>query len=128
MDWTLVKQLHVALALLTATSFSLRGYWMLARSPLLEAPATRWLPHVVDSLLFLTGLAMAVALSISPGTQPWFAAKLVAIVIYVFTGLVALKRGRTYRHRAIAFALSLAVLAYVFAVASSHDPLLGVGR
>jgi len=126
MVWTLVKQLHVALALLTAASFAVRGYWMLARSPHLQAPAARWLPHVVDSLLFLTGIAMAVALSVSPLTQPWFAAKLVAIVVYILLGLIALKRGRTYRHRAIAFTLSLAVLAYVFAVALSRDPWVGM--
>lgn len=128
MSWTIVKQLHVALAVLTAASFSLRGCWMLARSPRLEASVTRWLPHVIDSLLLLTGLAMAVALSISPFTHSWFAAKLIAIVVYILLGHIALKRARTYRQRAIAFAVSLAVLGYVFAVALSRDPWAGMTR
>ncbi len=127
MPWALLKQLHVLLAILTAFSFCLRGYWMLGRSPKLEAPWTRRLPHVVDALLLLTGLTMAVGLAISPLAHPWLAAKLVAIVVYVIIGSVALKRGRTYRQRVLALGLSVLVLLYVFAAALSHDPSLGLG-
>jgi uncharacterized membrane protein SirB2 len=127
MPWALLKQLHVLLAVLTACSFCLRGYWMLRRSPRLEAPWTRRLPHVVDALLFLTGLTMAVGLAISPVAHPWLAVKLVVIVIYVVIGSVALKRGRTYRQRVLALALSVLALIGIFALALSHDPLVGLG-
>lgn len=126
MTWSLVKQLHVTFALLTATSFCLRGYWMLSRSRLLRTPWSRRLPHVVDALLFLTGLAMAVGLRISPLAHPWLAVKLLAIVAYVVIGSIALKRGRSYRQRALALAVSLLVLAYIFAVALHHDPWVGL--
>lgn len=127
MPWALVKQLHVAFALLTACSFLLRGYWMLTGSSHLHSPWSRWLPHVVDALLLATGVAMAIGLSISPLAHPWLAAKLLAIVAYVGIGSVALKRGRTYAARATAFALSLLVLAYIFTVALRHDPWAGLG-
>lgn len=125
MPWVLLKQLHVALAVLTACSFCLRGLWMLARSAHSNASWTRWLPHLVDSLLLLTGVAMAIGLSISPLAHPWLAIKIAAIVVYIAIGSVALKRGRSYRQRAVAFVLSLMVLTYVFAVALSHDPWVG---
>ncbi len=127
MSWALVKQLHVAFALLTACSFLLRGFWMLTGSPLLYSPRSRWLPHVVDALLLATGLAMATGLAVSPLAHPWLAAKLLAIVAYVGIGSVALKRGRTYGARATAFALSLLLLAYIFMVALRHDPWAGLG-
>lgn len=127
MPWPLLKQLHVLLALLTACSFCLRGYWMLTRSPRLWAPWTRRLPHVIDGLLLLTGLTMAVGLAISPVAQPWLATKLAAIVVYIVIGSVALKRGRTYRQRVLALVFSLLTLAYIFTVALSHDPLVGIG-
>ncbi len=127
MSWILVKQLHVLLALLTAASFCLRGYWMLMDSPRLRSTWTRRLPHVVDALLLLTGLTMAIGLSISPFANPWFGTKLVAIVVYIVLGTVALKRGRTRRRRVAAFVLSLLVLAYIFADALLHDPLVGLG-
>lgn len=126
MPWPLLKQLHVALAFLTACSFCLRAYWMLTRSAHLRAPWSRWLPHVVDSLLFATGLTMAIGISISPLAHPWLAAKLLAIVVYVVAGSIALKRGRTRSARLAALALSVLVLVYIFAVALSHDPLAGL--
>lgn len=127
MPWPLIKQAHVVLALLTAMSFCLRGYWMLVRSPRLGAVLTRRLPHVVDAFLLITGLTMAFGLGISPMDHPWLAAKLTAIVAYVVLGSIALKRGRSDAQRGIALALSLLVLAYIFAVALSHDPWVGLG-
>ena len=126
MPWPLLKQLHVTLALLTALSFCLRAYWMLARSPTLTGSWSRRLPHAVDTLLFLSGLTMAVGLSLSPLSHPWLAVKLVAIVVYVVIGSIALKRGRSYRQRVLALLLSLLVLAYIFAVALHHDPWVGL--
>lgn len=126
MPWSLVKQLHVALAVLTACSFCLRGYWMLARSPHLQSSWARRLPHVVDALLLATGVAMAVGLPISPLTEPWLAVKLLGVVVYVVIGSIALKRGRTYRQRVLALGVSLLVLAYIFGVALHHDPGVGL--
>ena len=126
MPWPLLKQLHVAFALLTACSFCLRAYWMLTRSPLLQASAWRWLPHVVDTLLFATGITMAIGLSISPLVHPWLAVKLLAVLVYITIGSVALKRGRTYGQRVTALVLSLLVLVYIFAVALHHDPWVGL--
>lgn len=126
MPWALLKQLHILLAILTACSFCLRGYWMVVGSSMLQAPWTRRLPHVVDTLLLLTGLTMAVGLTISPVAHPWLAAKLIAVVLYVVIGSVALKRGRTLRQRALALVLSLLVLAYIFALALGRDPWVGL--
>jgi uncharacterized membrane protein SirB2 len=127
MPWPLVNQLHVAFALLTMCSFSLRAYWMLTGSPLLRGPSSRWLPHIIDTMLFATGLTMAVGLAISPLTHPWFATKLVAIVVYAVIGSIALKRGRSKSARVVALVLSSLVLIYIFAAALNHDPWAGLG-
>jgi len=67
---------------------------------------------------------MAIGLSISPLAHPWLAAKLLAIVVYIVIGSIALKRGRTHRERVAALVLSLLVLVYIFAVALRHDPFI----
>ena len=126
MTWPLLKQLHVAFALLTTFSFCLRAWWMLTASALLDTPWSRRLPHVVDSLLLASGVAMAINRSISPLEHPWLAAKLLAIAVYVTLGSVALKRGRSRAARVTALVLSLLVLAYIFAVALEHDPWAGL--
>ena len=127
MSWPLLKQLHVALAVLTALSFCMRAWWMLSDSALLHARWTRRLPHLVDTLLLATGIALAVQLSISPLAHPWLAAKLLAVAAYVVLGSIALKRGRSRRARVTALLFSLLLLAYIFSAALHHDPLAGLG-
>ena len=68
---------------------------------------------------------MAIGLSISPLAHPWLAIKLLAIVVYIVIGSIALKRGRTRGQRVAALVLSLLVLVYIFAVALRHDPWVG---
>ena len=84
------------------------------------------MPHAIDTLLLLTGLTMAIGLSISPLAHPWLAVKLLAVLVYIVIGSIALKRGRTYRQRVLALVLSLLVLAYIFAVALHHDAWVGL--
>ncbi|MDX1431460.1 MAG: SirB2 family protein [Gammaproteobacteria bacterium] len=124
--WQLLKHAHVALAVLSAIGFCVRAAWMWAGSARLDARWVRIAPHVVDTFLLLSGVTLAFALHVSPGAQPWFAAKLVAIVVYIVLGSVALRRGRTRRARSIALAGSLASLCYVFAVAVTRNPLPGL--
>ena len=53
----------------------------------------------------------------SPGSQPWLAAKLCALVAYIVLGTIALKRGKTPAVRGAAFALAVLVFGYIVAVA-----------
>lgn len=123
MSYALLKSAHVALALLSLAGFALRGYWMLRASPLLKRRLTRVLPHVVDTLLLASGVALAVWTRLNPAHQPWLAAKLTALVVYIVLGTLALKRGRTLRVRVAALAGALAVFGYMLAVAIRHDPV-----
>jgi hypothetical protein len=50
------------------------------------------LPHINDTFLLLFGVLLAVTLQMSPGQQPWLMAKLIALVIYIGLGVMALKR------------------------------------
>ena len=47
---------------------------------------------------------------------------MLGLVAYVALGTIALKRGRSRRVRAAAFAAALATFAYIVAVAIAHDP------
>ncbi len=118
MPW--LKQAHVALALMSLSGFAVRGYWMMRNSVLLQKRWVKFLPHLVDTLLLVTGVSMVVSLGLYPTEQTWLAAKLAALVLYVLLGTVALKRGKSYTVRVTAFAGALAVFAYMGAVAITH--------
>lgn len=115
-----IKSLHIALALLSLSGFILRGVWMLCGSSLLQRRATRILPHIVDTLLLLSGLFMLIRYHIYPTQQPWLAAKLSILLIYIVLGSVALKRGASLKLRAVAWVLALLAFAYMLGAALTH--------
>lgn len=114
---------HVALVLLSGAGFALRGAWMLRGSPLLERRVVRVLPHVIDTGLLLSGASLAVIARLWPPDHPWLAAKLLLLVAYVAAGTVALRRGRTRRIRAAAFAAALFLYALILISALTHRAL-----
>ena len=119
MSYTLFKHVHVAAATIVVLLFLLRGYWMLAGSPMLDRRWVRIVPHVNDTLLLLA----AIGLATFTGLVPFVIAKIAGLVLYIVFGTIALKRGRTKPIRIVAFVAALAVLAYIFAVAVRKTPL-----
>lgn len=118
-----VKTVHICAAILTISGFTLRGFWMLTGSSLLNHRLVRILPHAVDSVFLLSGIALVWILQLPVLSQPWLLAKLLAVVVYILLGMVALRRGRTERSRLVAFALALATFAYITGVALSKSML-----
>ena len=94
---------------------------MLSNSPRLERRAVRIVPHVIDTLFLATGVALIWTLKLPVLHLPWLIAKLIAIVVYIGLGMVALRLGRTMSTRIVAFALALAVFAYIVGVALSKS-------
>jgi uncharacterized membrane protein SirB2 len=92
---------------------------MLADSPALQRRWVKVVPHVNDTILLAAALYMAALI----GMQPWIAAKLVGLVVYIVLGSIALKRGRTKAIRASAFVAALLVFGYVVAVALTKRTL-----
>ena len=118
-----LKAIHVGCAVVSISGFVLRGAMMLADSPLLRARFVRVAPHVVDTLLLASALWLAALIGQYPFVQGWLTAKVLALIAYIMFGTVALKRPRSSKVRAIAFALALACAAYIVSVALTRDPL-----
>jgi uncharacterized membrane protein SirB2 len=114
--------LHVACVWLSLAGFVLRGVWMLTDSPRRTSKPARILPHVVDTLLLVSALALCALLGSWPFVQGWLTAKVVALVAYIGLGVVAFRLGRTLAIRAGAFAAALGAFAYMLAVSHAHDP------
>jgi uncharacterized membrane protein SirB2 len=120
--YLVLKQLHLTMVAASLALFVLRGVWMLRDSPTLGARWVKVLPHVVDSLLLASALALAFTLQQYPFVQSWLTAKLLALVLYIVLGSLALKPGRPRGLRAAAFFGALVVFLYIVSVARAHDP------
>ena len=122
MAYVLLKQLHLATIALTLALFLLRGVWMVMDSPRLQARWVRIVPHLNDTLLLASGIALAVLLQQYPLVHGWLTAKVLALIAYIVLGTLALKRGKTKAQRVTAWIAALLVFGYMLAVARSHDP------
>lgn len=119
--YTVLKYLHVSCAVLAGAGFVVRGLWMMQGSPMLAQRLVRVLPHVVDTLLLASAIALALMVDQYPLVHGWLTAKVVGLLAYIVLGTIALKRGRTRGIRITAFGGALLVFAYIVAVAMTKS-------
>ena len=126
MNYLFVKHLHITFAVISGSFFLLRGLWMLLDSSMLQRRWVKVVPHVVDTLLLTTALVMVFWSGQYPFVQAWLTAKVVALIVYIGLGTMALKRGRTKATRVSALLAALAVFAYIVAVAMTRQVMIGL--
>ncbi|MBA1146733.1 SirB2 family protein [Ectothiorhodospiraceae bacterium WFHF3C12] len=122
--YQLLKHVHLTTVAVTLVLFVLRGVWMMLDSPRLQRRWVKVLPHVNDTILLVSALWMAVGIWRYPMVfHGWITAKIVALLVYIVLGTVALKRGRSKTIRGAAFIGGLAVFAYIVQTAYSKSVL-----
>lgn len=118
-----IKTLHLTTVCITAVLFLTRFFWMLSESPRRNASWVKIVPHVNDSLLLISGITLAVMLGQYPLAQAWLTMKLLAVLVYIVLGSIALKRGRTLHQRLTAGILGIVCFGYILIVALYRQPL-----
>jgi len=117
MAYLSIKHLHMLCAALSGGLFFLRGIWMLNESEMLHRRWVKIAPHIVDTLLLTSAVAMAIWSRQYPFAQNWLTAKLIALIIYIVLGSLALKYGNSKTARSCAFVAALATFVYIVSVA-----------
>lgn len=124
MTYFAIKHLHLTFVLLSGGFFVLRGLWMLLESSLLQRRWVRVAPHVIDTLLLASALVLVFWSGQYPFVEPWLTAKVLALIVYIALGTIALKRGKTRLMRVNAFVAALSFFVYMLAVALTREPLI----
>lgn len=115
MQW--VKLLHISCVFASFAGFLLRGIWMISDSSLLHKKWVKVIPHIVDSVLLISALLLVYLSGLSIIENNWLIVKIVALIIYILLGTVALKRGKTKKIRVLTFFLAIFVYLYIVSVA-----------
>lgn len=113
----MIKSLHIACAYLTGLGFVLRGLLILQASSSAQHRLMKILPHIIDSILFTTGLAMVVSWSLWPSQQPWLATKLLVLLLYIGFGMLMIRWGTTARRRTAGLLGGLCCYLYILGAA-----------
>jgi uncharacterized membrane protein SirB2 len=124
MDYVLLKYAHVTCAAVSYLGFFARGVLMLRQSPVLRRRWVKVAPHIVDTVLLASAIALLVMLEQYPFVQGWLTAKAIALLLYITLGMVALTYGRTWRTRVTAWVAAQVVFFYIVAVALTRNALI----
>ncbi|WP_312775279.1 SirB2 family protein [Atlantibacter hermannii] len=123
-----LKHVHILTAFLSVSLFILRYWWQYRGSAMSIKRWVRIVPHVNDTLLLGTGVALVLITHFYPFTPQgaWLTEKLFGVIIYIVLGFIALgRRPRSQQVRWIAFLLGLVVIYIVIKLATTKIPLLG---
>jgi uncharacterized membrane protein SirB2 len=125
-DYALLKTVHVTCVVLSGAGFLVRGALALSGAAPMQRRWVRVVPHLVDTLLLASALAMLATAGLWPSRHPWLAAKIALLIVYVLLGMLAFGRARTRLGQRVAYAGALLVFAWIVGVALTRSPLLGL--
>ncbi|MBP6365923.1 MAG: SirB2 family protein [Nitrosomonas sp.] len=126
MSYALLKIIHVSSIVVSYLLFFVRGIWLMQDSEKLHQRWVKILPHVVDTLLLTSAIALAIIIQQSPLNDAWLTAKVTGLIIYIGLGMVAMRFGRTRRTKIIAWVAAECVFIYIVLVALTKSPVLGL--
>jgi uncharacterized membrane protein SirB2 len=120
--------LHILTVIISVSLFVLRYWWQYRESPMSGRRWVRIVPHINDTLLLGSGIALVMVTHFYPFTPQgtWLTEKLFGVIIYIALGFIVLgRRPRSQQLRWIAFLLALVVLYIIVKLATTKIPLLG---
>jgi len=112
----MIKFFHLIFILLSISSFVGRVYLAEKQPAMLEQKWIKIGPHIINSLLLLSGFALVFQGSWLSAEYGWIVAKLIALVAYVGLGIVAIKSQGDLRWKAFAGAMVCFIYIAVVAV------------
>ncbi|HBE9179315.1 TPA: SirB2 family protein [Serratia fonticola] len=122
-----LKHLHLSTVAISITLFVLRFFWKWRASPMINKRWVKITPHINDTVLFATGIALVVMFKLYPllGMDSWLTEKLFGVIIYILLGYVALgKKTQSWNIRTLAFVLALGCLYLIVKLATTKIPFL----
>ena len=128
MMYLYLREVHIACVILSGVGFFLRGCGRLTGAPWVMRRWAKTVPHLVDTVLLSSAIALAVISQQYPFEQPWLTAKLIGLLIYIGCGMVAFRFSQGQRQTLLFFVLALCAYAYIVSVALTRNPLAWLAR
>jgi len=122
----LIKMIHIGSVITSFLLFFLRGIWLIKDSPNLRQRWVKILPHVIDTILLASAIALAVKIQQNPVNDPWLTAKVMGLLIYIGLGMVTMRFGKTRKVRITAWIAAQCVFLYIVLVALTKNPALNL--
>lgn len=120
-----LKHSHVLFVAISVLLFLLRFFLVQRQSAVMTKRWVKIVPHINDTLLLATAIAMLIISQRAPISDPWVTEKVIGVIGYIAFGFMALK-GATSSKRWLGFVIALGWLLALFHVAvSKHTIIFG---
>jgi uncharacterized membrane protein SirB2 len=123
MSYGLVKWIHVITVMVNIVLLLGRGGLSLFHVPWRQWKPFRWLPHANDTVLLLSAIVLCVLLGQYPLVNHWLTAMVLATVVYIVLGAMALKPQHGALKRVVLLISCFLVFSYISGVARTHNPM-----
>lgn len=125
-SYEMLKMIHVGSVIVSYTLFFLRGVWLMQASQKLRQRWVKILPHVVDTILLTSAIALASTIQQNPLDNSWLTAKVAGLLLYIGLGMIAIRFGKNRRTKIMAWIAAQCVFIYIVLVALTKSPVLGL--
>ncbi len=126
MSYALLKMIHIGSVIVSYLLFFLRGVWIIKDSANLRQRWVKILPHVIDTVLLVSAIALAMIIQQSPVSDSWLTAKVIGLLVYISLGMIAIRFGKTRQTKIIAWVAAQFVFIYIVLVALTKSPVPGM--
>jgi uncharacterized membrane protein SirB2 len=117
----MLKLIHVTLAVISISGFTLRGVWRFTDNPKLKQRWVKIVPHINDTALLISAIILMIKTHQYPISQDWLSAKLIALVLYIFLGFMTLRLAKTKIQSFISFIFAILCFSYIIMVAINRS-------
>ena len=124
MSYAALKMIHVTSVVISYLLFSLRSMWMMRGSAALQQRWVKITPHIVDTVLLTSAIALAIMIDQDPVNNSWLGAKVVGLLLYIGLGMIALRFGKTRKAKISAWIAAQVVFLYIVLVALTKNPIV----
>ena len=117
-----LKQGHLTLVAISISLFILRGALKMTDSQRKQGKLLTVTPHIIDTLLLLSGIGLALLIQQYPVSHHWLTVKILLLVGYIVLGMKAMKSTQPMQQRSY-FAAALCCVLLMVTVATTQHPL-----
>jgi len=120
-----LKNIHMLSIAVSAILLSIRYALVMANPSMIEKKCLKIFPHIVDTILLLSGISLVISLGFIPFTQgnEWFTEKVMCIFVYFALGFFTLHVAKNRLTKTFAFLGALGWLLMAGKIAVTKIPV-----
>ena len=113
----MIKLIHIVFVFMSFASFISRVTLLQLKPEVLQNKMVKIAPHIIDTLLLLSGITLVIHGNWLSGEYGWIISKIIVLILYIVFGVITMRT--TGSKRWLAFAASVGCFVYIFVVAIS---------